>query len=73
MVDIEVITNLMVGAVVGGPEPLVVFHELHRSDQPVGLVKLLEDVPCGAGGEAHHAFPEIIDVDIVDGVDKLVF
>ena len=33
----------------------------------------MEDFPCGAGGEARHSVPEILDVDVVDGVDELVF
>ena len=61
------------GAVVGGPEPLVVHRELRGSDRPVGPVKVLENVPYGAGGEARHAVPEILDIDVVDGVDELVF
>ena len=61
------------GAVVGGPEPLVVCRELRGSDQSVGLVKVLENVPYGAGGEARHTVPEILDIYVVDGVDKLVF
>ena len=57
----------------GGPEPLVIRRELLESDRPVGPVKVLEDVPCGAGGKARHAFLDILDVDVVDGVDELVF
>ena len=60
------------GAVLGGPEPLVVHRELRGSDRPVGAVKVLENVPYGAGGEARHAVLEILDIDVVDGVDKLV-
>ena len=61
------------GAVVGGLEPLVVHRELRGSDRPVGPLKVLEDVPCVAGGGARHTVPEILDVDIVNGVDELVF
>ena len=61
------------GAVVGGPEPLVVCPELRGSDQPVVLVMALEDVPCGAGGKSRHTVPDILDIYIVDGVDELVF
>ena len=61
------------GAVVGGPEPLVVSRDLRGSDRPVGWVKILEDVLCGAGGEVRHAVPEILDVDVVNGVGELVF
>ena len=60
------------GAVIGGPEPLVVCHELRGIDRLVGPVKVLDNVPYGAGGEARHAVPEILDIDVVDGVDKLV-
>ena len=34
--------------------------------------KVLENVPYGAGGEACHAVPDILDVDDVDGIAKLV-
>ena len=57
----------------GGPEPFIICCELRGSDRPVGPVKVLEDVPCGAGGEARHAGLDILDVDVVDGVDELVF
>ena len=61
------------GAVLGGPEPLVIRRELRGSDRPIGPVKVLEDVPYGAGGESRHVVPYILDVDVVDGVDKLGF
>ena len=61
------------GAVVGGPEPLIIRRELRRSDGPVGPVQVLENVPYGAGGKSCHAVPEILDIDVVDGVDELVF
>ena len=60
------------GAVVGGTEPLIVRRDFRGSDRPVGQVKVLENVSYGAGGEARHAVPEILDIDVVDGVDKLV-
>ena len=41
-------------AVVGGLEPIFVQHEVCGSDQPVSLLKVLENVPYGAGGEARH-------------------
>ena len=57
----------------GGPEPFIIRRELRGSDRPVGPVKVMEDVPCRAGGEARHAVLDILDVDVVDGVDELVF
>ena len=45
------------GAVVGGPELLVVCREFRGSDWPIGPVQVLENVPYGVSGEAHHAVP----------------
>ena len=61
------------GAVVGGSEPLVFRRELRGSDQPICPVQVLENVPYGAGGKDHHAVPDILDIDVVDGIDELVF
>ena len=61
------------GAVVGGSEPLVFRRELRRSDQPVCPVQVLENVPYRAGGKSGHTVPDILDIDVVDGIDELVF
>ena len=42
------------------------------SDWPVCPVKVLDNVPYGAGGKALHTVPEILNIDAVDGVDKFV-
>ena len=60
------------GSIIGGPEPLVVHRELCGTDRPVGPVKVLENVPYGAGDEARHAVPDILDIDVVDVVDNFV-
>ena len=73
VVDVVEVGFEVCGAVVGGPEPIVVRRELRGSDRPIGMVKVLDNVPYGAGGEAHHAVPEILDIYVVDGVDELVF
>ena len=46
---------------------------MHGSDRTVCPVQVLENVPYGAGGEARHAVPDIFDIDVVDGIDELVF
>ena len=73
VVDAVAVGFEVCGAAVGGPEPLVVRREFHGSDRPVGPVKVLENVPYGAGDKARHAVLEILDIDVVDGVDELVF
>ena len=61
------------GSVVWGPEPLVVCRELRGGDRPVCSAQVLENVPYRAGGKSRHAFLDILDIDVVDGVDELVF
>ena len=61
------------GAVIGGPGPLVVRREFRGSDRSVGLVKVLENVPYGASDESRHAVPDILDIDVFNGFDELVF
>ena len=73
VVDAVEICFEVCGAFVGGPEPLVVCCELRGRDQTVGPVKVLDNAPYGAGGEAPHALPEILDIDVVDVVDELIF
>ena len=34
---------------------------------------MLENAPYGAGGEARHVLPEILDIYVVDGIDELAF
>ena len=61
------------GAVVGVPGPIVVLRELRGSDRLVGPVQVPENVPCVADDKACHAVLEILDIDVVDGVNELVF
>ena len=60
------------GAIVGGPESLIVRCQLCGHDGPVCLVKLLKNVLYGAGSKSCHAVSEVLNIYVVNSVDKLV-
>ena len=60
------------GAVVGGPESLIVRCQLCGRDGPVCSVKVLNNVPYGAGSESRHMVLEVLNIYVVNSVDDLV-
>ena len=60
------------GAVVGGPASLIVCCQLCRRDGPACPVKVLKNVPYGAGSKARHAVSEVLNIYVVNSVDELI-